>query len=119
PGLAGHPHPPPSLPGIAYLVGLDLGDRFCRGASLPGLPGVFMGQNNHAGWSVTNVLADVMDLFIERIDGDSYEFEGESRPLTLIEEEIAVKRRSEPERLVVRETHHGPIVNQALRADEA
>ena len=64
-------------------------------------------------------MADVMDLFIERIDGDTYEFEGEWRPLELIEEEISVKRRAEPERLVVRETHHGPIVNEALRADDA
>ena len=119
PLLAGDPHLPPSMPGITYQVGLYLGDRFCRGAALPGLPGVFMGQNNDVAWSFTNVMADVMDLFIERIDGDTYEFEGESRPLELIEEEIAVKRRSEPERLVVRETHHGPIVNEALRADDA
>ena len=119
PLLAGDPHLPPSMPGITYQVGLYLGDRFCRGAALPGLPGVFMGQNNDVAWSFTNVMADVMDLFIERIDGDTYEFEGESRPLKLIEEEIAVKRRSEPERLVVRETHHGPIVNEALRADDA
>ena len=119
PLLAGDPHLPPSMPGITYQVGLYLGDRFCRGAALPGLPGVFMGQNNDVAWSFTNVLADVMDLFIERIDGDTYEFEGESRPLELIEEEIAVKRRSDPDRLVVRETHHGPIVNEALRADNA
>jgi penicillin amidase len=119
PLLAGDPHLPPSMPGITYQVGLYLGDRFCRGAALPGLPGVFMGQNNDVAWSFTNVLADVMDLFIERVDGHTYEFEGESRPLELIEEEIVVKRRSEPERLVVRETHHGPIVNEALRADDA
>jgi penicillin amidase len=85
------------MPGITYQVGLYLGDGFCRGAALPGMPGVFMGQNNDVAWSFTNVMADVMDLFIERIDGDTYEFEGESRPLELIEEEIAVKRRSEPE----------------------
>ena len=119
PLLAGDPHLPPSMPGITYQVGLYLEDRFCRGAALPGMPGVFMGQNNDLAWSFTNVMADVMDLFIERIDGDTYEFEGESRPLELIEEEIVVKRRAEPERLVVRETHHGPIVNEALRADDA
>jgi penicillin amidase len=78
-----------------------------------------MGQNNDVVWSFTNVLADVMDLFIERIDGKTYEFEGESLPLTVIEEEIVVKGREEPERFVVRETHHGPIVNEALRADDA
>ena len=107
------------MPGITYQVGaLARGSLLPRGGA-PGLPGVFMGQNNDVAWTFTNVMADVMDLFIERIDGDTYEFEGEWRPLELIEEEIAVKGRSEPERLVVRETHHGPIVNEALRADDA
>src|SRR5439155_12469916 len=119
PLLAGDPHLPPSMPGITYQVGLYLGDRFCRGAALPGLPGVFMGQNNDVAWSFTNVMADVMDLFIERIDGDTYEFEGERRELATIGEEIEVKGRAEPARVVVRETHHGPIVNEALAADEA
>jgi penicillin amidase len=119
PLLAGDPHLPPSMPGITYQVGLYLGDRFCRGATLPGLPGVILGQNNDVAWSFTNVMADVMDLFIERIDGDRYEFEGELQPLRLVHEEIVVKRRSEPERMEVRETHHGPIVNEALRADDA
>jgi penicillin amidase len=68
-------------------------------------------------WTFTNAMADVMDLFVERIDGDSYEFEGESRPLEVITEEIEVKGR-DPETLVVRETHHGPIVNSALGADD-
>ena len=36
PLIAGDPHLPPSMPGITYQVGLYLGDRFCRGASLPG-----------------------------------------------------------------------------------
>src|SRR5205085_11980592 len=51
--------------------------------------------------------------------GESYEFGGERRPLMVIEEEIRVKGRSEPARVVVRETHHGPIVNEALSADDA
>jgi penicillin G amidase len=50
PLMAGDPHLPPSMPGITYQVGLYLGDRFCRGASLPGLPGVTMGQNNDVAW---------------------------------------------------------------------
>ena len=36
----------------------------------------------------------------------------------MFEEEIAVRGR-DPERFVARETHHGPIVNEALRADES
>ncbi len=117
PLIAGDPHLPPSMPGITYQLGLYLGDRFARGASLPGMPGLAFGQNNDLAWTFTNVMADVMDLFVERIDGDSYEFEGDRRPLAEIAEEIPVKGR-DPEPLLIRETHHGPLVNFALAADD-
>lgn len=119
PLLAGDPHLPPSMPGIFYQVDLELGGRFVRGASLPGVPGVNMGQNNDVAFTFTNAMADVMDLFIERIDGERYEFEGEWLPIEVVEEEISVKGRSKPERVEVRLTHHGPIVNGPLGADDA
>ncbi len=119
PLIAGDPHLPPSMPGIWYQVGLRHGERFVRGASLPGLPGVYMGQNNDVCWTFTNVMADVQDLFVERVDGDTYLFEDEWRPLETVREEIPVKGRSEPVALDVRITHHGPLVNEALGADEA
>jgi penicillin G amidase len=118
PLIAGDPHLPPSMPGIWYQVGLRQGDRFVRGASMPGMPGVYMGQNNDVCWTFTNVMADVQDLFVERIEGGEYLFEGEWRPLQVQHEEIAVKGR-DPVALDVRSTHHGPIVNEALGADEA
>jgi len=119
PLIAGDPHLPPSMPGIWYQVGLRHGDRFVRGASLPGIPGVQYGQNNDVCWTFTNVMADVQDLFIERIEGETYLFEDEWRPLEIVREEIGVKGRAQPEVLDVRITHHGPIVNEALGADEA
>jgi penicillin amidase len=119
PLIAGDPHLPPSMPGIWFQVGLRLGDRAVRGASPPGLPGIYMGQNDDVCWTFTNVMADVQDLFVERIDGDRYLFEDEWRDLEIRTEEIDVKGRSEPEVLEVRSTHHGPIVNAALGADDA
>jgi penicillin amidase len=116
--LAGDPHLSPGMPGITYQLGLYVRDRFCRGASFPGRIGIAFGQNNDVAWSFTNAVADTMDLFVERVVGEHYEFEGEWRPVEYAEEEIFVKGRSEPERLVVRATHHGPIVNEALLADE-
>ncbi len=107
------------MPGIWHQCALELGDRFCRGATLPGIPGITMGQNNDVAWTFTNVMADVEDLFIERIEGDRYEFQGEWRELELVEEEIDVKGRDEPVRHQVRITHHGPIVNDALGADSS
>ena len=76
PLIAGDPHLPPSMPGIWYQVGLRHGDRFVRGASMPGMPGVYMGQNNDVCWTFTNVMADVQDLFVERIEGDAYLYRG-------------------------------------------
>jgi penicillin amidase len=119
PLIAGDPHLPPSMPGIWYQVGLRHGDRFARGASLPGMPGVYMGQNNDVCWTFTNVMSDVQDLFVERVEGESYLFDGEWLPLQTVREEIVVKGRREPVALDVRITHHGPIVNEALGADEA
>ncbi len=118
PLIAGDPHLPPSMPGIWYQVGLTLGDRFVRGASLPGMPGVYMGQNNDVCWTFTNVMADVQDLFVERVEGGNYLFEDEWQPLEIVREEIPVKGRDAPEVLDVRITHHGPLVNEALGADE-
>ena len=118
PLLAGDPHLPPSMPGIFYEVELELNGRFARGASLPGVPGISMGQTNDVAFSFTNAMADVMDLFVERIDGNRYEFEGEWRQLDYVVEQIAV-RGSEAERHEVRLTHHGPIVNEALGSDAA
>jgi penicillin G amidase len=118
PLIAGDPHLPPSMPGIWYQVGLRHGDRFVRGASLPGLPGVYMGQNNDVCWTFTNVMADVQDLFVERVEAGTYLFEDEWLPLETVREEIPVKGRSEPVALDVRITHHGPIVNEALGADD-
>lgn len=117
PLIAGDPHLPSSMPGFIYQVDLLLGDRFARGGTIPGIPTIFFGQNNDVVWTFTNVLADVQDLFIERVRDETYEFEGEWRPLETRVEEIRVKGRDEPERLEVRSTHHGPIVNEQLGAD--
>jgi penicillin amidase len=119
PLIACDPHISPSMPGLWYQNSLRLGGRFARGASLPGLPSVFLGQNNDVCWTFTNTMADSEDLFVERIEGDRYLFEGEWRPLEVISEEIAVKGRNAPEAHEVRVTHHGPIVNEALGADDA
>src|SRR6202012_852866 len=88
-------------------------------ASLPGMPGIYMGQGNDVCTTITNVMGDVQDLFIERIEGDKYLFRDEWLPLETRTEEIVVKGREAPVSMEVRETHHGPIVNEALGADDA
>jgi penicillin amidase len=108
------------MPGIWYQVTLEMGERYARGASLPGTPGVFMGHNNDVGWTFTNTMADVQDLYLERVDRQAkvYERNGEQVPLETAVEEIPIRGEGEPERLEVPLTRHGPIVNSVLGADE-
>jgi len=119
PLIAGDPHLPQGMPGLWYEIEVRIDDWFVRGASLPGLPGLYMGQTNDVAWTITNVMSDIQDLFIERVNGDRYLFEDEWRPLATRTEEIVVKGRAEPATVEIRETHHGPIVNEALGADDA
>jgi len=116
--LAGDPHLPVGIPGLVYQVGLYRGDRFLRGGALPGMPGIAFGQNNDVAWSMTNTMADLMDLFVERVRGEVYDFEGKPRPLSRRTEVIIVKGQR-PVSVEVRETHHGPIVNDCIGGEDA
>jgi penicillin G amidase len=59
----------------------------------------------------------VQDLYVERVnrpdDPTQYEFQGEMRDLTVVEEVVAIKGAA-PEILRVYETHHGPIINDVV-----
>jgi penicillin amidase len=122
PLLANDPHISATIPDVWYAVELETPDLQMRGGSLPGTPGLVIGQSRHVAWGFTNVMADVQDLYVERIrsahEGEpaAYEFEGEWRPLEVIRERIGVRGRH-PEPIEIWETHHGPIVNRALAAD--
>jgi len=119
PLLAGDPHITTSIPDTWYTLEASTPDLELRGGSMPGFPGLVIGHTRHVAWSFTNVMADTQDLFVEHIregeDGPEYEFQGEWRPVTVHHEEIQIKG-SEPERLDVRETHHGPVVTGVLGA---
>jgi penicillin amidase len=121
PLLAGDPHITATIPDVWYTVEISTPDLEVRGGAMPGFPAVVIGQNRDVAWTYTNVMADVQDLFVERIRegedgaGPEYEFRGEWRPVEVRREEIAVRGRA-PEVLEVRETHHGPIVNGPLGA---
>jgi len=122
PLLANDPHIPSSIPDVWHTVELSSPDLEMRGGAMPGFPGLVIGQSRHVAWGFTNVMADVQDLFVERVrsahedNPPAYEFEGEWRELTVLHDRIAVRGR-QPAPLEIWETHHGPIVNRTLAAD--
>lgn len=43
------------------------------GVSMPGVPGVYFGRNQHVAWAVSASGADTVDIFLERIAGNRYQ----------------------------------------------
>ena len=114
PYLADDPHLGIQLPSIWYEVGLHSPGWDVTGFSFAGVPGVVIGHNDRIAWGFTNVGGDVQDLYIEKINPSNplqYEFEGEWLDMEVIEEVIKIKG-AEDEILEVRQTHHGPILNE-------
>jgi penicillin amidase len=117
PLLANDPHLGIQMPSIWYEVHLVAGDLDVVGSSFPGAPGVIIGHNRDIAWGVTNVGPDTQDLYVEKINPanpNQYEFQGQWEEMTVIAEEIKVKGRSEPEKLTVRLTRHGPIMTPVV-----
>jgi len=85
-----------------------------------GTPAVAIGRNRFIAWGETNVAADVEDFFLERIDptGKTAEFRGIQEPLRIVPETISVKG-GEPVHVEVRISRHGPILSDAINANNA
>jgi penicillin amidase len=118
PLLASDPHITTTIPDVWYQIELSAPGIELWGGSMPTFPGIVIGQTPHLAWGFTNAMADVQDLFVERIVDGHYEFEGSLRPLTIHHEDIRVRGRAEPERLEVQETHHGPVITGPLGAED-
>ncbi|AFL87243.1 penicilin amidase [Terriglobus roseus DSM 18391] len=93
PLVANDPHLALTVPGIWYTVELESGSFHASGASIPGLPFIVLGHNQHVAWGFTNSTADVQDLYVEQISGDQFRgADGAMHPLAHEHETINVKR---------------------------
>ncbi len=119
PLLADDPHLGFQVPSLWYLAHLKSPTLEAIGATLPGLPGVVIGRNRHIAWGVTNVGADVQDLYVldETRNGGAYRYRGEDRPYQVRRETIEVDGAKDV-RLSVRETVYGPVVSDVVDAPD-
>ncbi len=117
PILANDPHLGVSVPGIWYQMGLHCTTLSAdcpfdvSGVTFSGLPGVVIGHNQQIAWGFTNLGPDVLDLYLEKVEGKSYLYDGKQRPLQMRDEEIKVHGRAKPFRFTVRSTRHGPLLS--------
>ncbi|MFC5217761.1 penicillin acylase family protein [Streptomyces coerulescens] len=122
PLLANDPHLSASLPSVWYQMGLH-----CRtvsskcqydvsGYTFAGMPGVVIGHNQNISWGMTNSGVDVTDLYLEKLSGDGYLYDGKTVPFVSRQETIKVAGGASKE-IVVRQTKDGmPLLSD--RSDE-
>ncbi|MEU6062709.1 penicillin acylase family protein [Streptomyces sp. NPDC047097] len=116
PLLANDPHLAPQLPSLWYQMGLH-----CRkvnntcgydvsGYTFSGMPGVVIGHNQDIAWGMTNLGADVSDLYLEKVTDSGYQYGGKELPFTTREETIKVAGGGS-RTITVRTTNNGPLVS--------
>ncbi|MGW4974947.1 penicillin acylase family protein [Streptomyces mirabilis] len=122
PLLANDPHLSASLPSVWYQMGLHCTSVSSKcqydvsGYTFAGMPGVVIGHNQDIAWGMTNSGVDVTDLYLEKITGEGYEYDGKVLPFTSRKETIKVAGGGN-KTIVVRETKDGmPLLSD--RDDE-
>lgn len=118
PLLANDMHLGFSVPGVWYMADLRAPDFHTAGVTLPGFPLIIAGHNDHVAWGFTDLMADVQDLYVEKLDGKGNYLapDGSWQPLAIYHETIHV-RGSADVTLNVESTDHGPIVNPILTGE--
>jgi penicillin amidase len=119
PLLANDPHLKLSAPALWYFARLEAPGLKVAGATLPGLPIVVLGQNDHIAWGFTNTGPDVQDLYLERLkadDPDQYQTPDGWAKFETFAETIKVKGGADVP-FTARATRHGPVISDAGAAD--
>ena len=120
PLLANDPHLKLSAPSLWYLVRIQLPGMRIAGASMPGLPAIILGQNDHLAWGATNTGPDVQDLYIEEVGQGTpsrYRTPGGWADFDRTREVIRVKGAADVP-LTVRRSRHGPVISDAGTAED-
>lgn len=104
-----------TVPNIWYMAGLDAPGLHVAGVTLPGVPLVIAGHNDHVAWGFTALYADVQDLYVEKLDGKGNYAgaNGQALPLAHVAETIHV-RWGQDVKLNVDLTDHGPLLTPVL-----
>ena len=115
--LSNDPHLATGIPSAFAQVGLH-----CRtvseacpfevsGFSMASMPGVVIGKNNKIAWGLTTSYADVQDLYLEDVRGDTVRQGDTYVPLRVITEEIQVRGEDQPRTVRIRSSQHGPLLS--------
>jgi penicillin G amidase len=112
PIIANDPHLGYTAPGRWYAAVIRAGNWNVEGVTIPGIPAVVIGKNQNISWTLTNIMLDDADFYIEKLDstGTKYLLNNNWKDLTVTSETIKVKDSLDV-KLKIRSTHRGPLIS--------
>lgn len=95
--LANDPHLSLSLPARWAFMQIISPSKHILGFSIPGVPAFVIGRNEEISWGITNVMADICDFYVEKIDSSGkkyYRNESQLFDLQLTKDTIIIKEQN-------------------------
>jgi penicillin G amidase len=122
PLLANDMHLAHTVPGIWYQADLQAptpsGNLHVTGVSLPGVPFIIVGHNDHVAWGFTNLGATVQDVYIEHTRGTGpaaqYQLQNGTWQPFLHDREIIHVKGGTDVTLDIAATRHGTAITPIL-----
>jgi len=114
PLLSNDMHLPFTSPGIWLQMHQVIpGKLNVTGVLIPGEPFIVAGHNERIAWGMTNLMADDVDLYTEKINPENtsqYLFNGEWKEFVSKSEIIRIKGEKQ-DTAVIRFSHRGPVIS--------
>ena len=108
-----------TVPNIWYMADLRAPGFHAAGVTLPGMPFVIAGHNEHLAWGFTALMADVQDLYAEKLDGKgNYQAADDTWKPLVVDREVIKVRGGKDVVVDVDSTDHGPLLNPLLTRSE-
>ncbi|MBV8673969.1 MAG: penicillin acylase family protein, partial [Acidobacteriaceae bacterium] len=121
---SGHPmlsndmHLPHGIPNIWYETDLKSGDFHVAGVTVPGIPYIVAGHNEHIAWGFTALYGDMQDLYVEQVNAqDEYKGTDGWHPVEHGRETIHV-RFGKDVIVETERTGHGPVISQLIPGEK-
>ena len=121
PMLANDPHLGLMVPPVWYFCHLHNPATHVAGASMAGVPGIVIGHNENIAWGLTNVMADIIDLFVLRVDPKNpteYKIGDETHSMERIRSTFDLPKGKSETRTIYM-THFGPVISEVKEGVDA
>lgn len=116
--LSNDMHLPDGIPNIWYEADLKSGTFHLAGVTVPGIPYIVEGHNEHIAWGFTALYGDMEDLYVEQVNAQGeYKAADGWHPIENGRETIHVRFGKD----VVIETErtvHGPVISQLIPGEK-